>query len=236
VADFADDGVIGGEYDKVLKVLKGEIALGADYGIRNNFSKMVLYPLAGRGFCETERRELDGFRQLGVKIDYSCNVKFMQVPVTGNGDFMREWAASKMDIIRRVLHGVRELSSRHVALYLLKGAGDACRVVYYLRTVALDLIQEFGQEFDGELRAAFEEVVGFSLSEKQWDQAALPTKLSGMGLCRAADIADAAYLASRAGAYDDCQGLDGQHVWDDGRERDGDITVLGEWPTLRMMG
>ena len=43
------------------------------------------------------------------------------------------------------------------------------------------------------------------------------------------EIADAAYIASRVGAYDDCRGLDRQHVLDDGREREGDITVLGEW-------
>ena len=40
------------------------------------------------------------------------------------------------------------LSSKHVALYLLKGAGDACRVVYYLRTTPVGLIQEFVNEFD----------------------------------------------------------------------------------------
>ena len=39
MADFADDGVLGGEWDKVLKVLRGEIALGAEYGVRNDFSK-----------------------------------------------------------------------------------------------------------------------------------------------------------------------------------------------------
>ena len=42
VADFADDGVDGGEYDKVCKVLEGEIALGPEYGSRNNFDKMCV--------------------------------------------------------------------------------------------------------------------------------------------------------------------------------------------------
>ena len=85
------------------------------------------------------------------------------------------------------------------------------------------------EEFDEELKSAFEEIVGFSLSEAQWDQAGLGAKMSGMGLCRAMEIADAAYIASRVGAYDDCRGLDSQHVLDDGRERAGGITVLGEW-------
>eukprot|EP00973_Karenia_brevis_P004725 650188-Karenia_brevis.AAC.1 len=40
MADFADDGVIGGDYRAVLKALKAEIALGREYGVRHNFSKM----------------------------------------------------------------------------------------------------------------------------------------------------------------------------------------------------
>ena len=56
MADFADDGVLGGDWDKVLKVLRGEIAIGGEYGVRNNFSKMLLYPLAGHRFNETQER------------------------------------------------------------------------------------------------------------------------------------------------------------------------------------
>eukprot|EP00973_Karenia_brevis_P092134 12410914-Karenia_brevis.AAC.1 len=64
-----------------------------------------------------------------------------------------------MGIIRRVLDGLRGLSSRHVAPYLLKGAGDACRVVYYLRTTPRDMIEPFINEFDSELRSTFGKVV-----------------------------------------------------------------------------
>ena len=44
------------------------------------------------------------------------------------------------------------------------------------------------------------------------------------------DIADAAYIASRAETYETCRDLDARHVWDDGRARDGDnVEVIGEW-------
>ena len=46
-ADFADDGVDGGDYEAVFKVLEKEIELGPEYGLRNNYDKMVVYPLAG---------------------------------------------------------------------------------------------------------------------------------------------------------------------------------------------
>ena len=53
---------------------------------------------------------------------------------------------------------------------------------------------------------------------------------SGLGLTRAGDIADAAYLASRDAAFDECVELDRGHVWDDGATRgDGGVAVIGEW-------
>ena len=54
---------------------------------------------------------------------------FMQVPTVGSQAFMKEWAADKMKDIKKVLEGLRGLSSNHVALYLLKGARNACRVL-----------------------------------------------------------------------------------------------------------
>ena len=47
-ADFADDGC---DCDAVSRVLEEEIApLGPQYGLRNNYEKMVVYPMAGERF------------------------------------------------------------------------------------------------------------------------------------------------------------------------------------------
>ena len=70
-----------------------------------------------------------------------------------------------MKDIGKVLDGIRGLSCRHVALYLLKGAGDVCRVLYYLRSVPSDLMQGFIRQFDSELRSTLEDVVGLRLSD-----------------------------------------------------------------------
>ena len=50
VADFADDGVLGGDWDKVLEVIKLDIELGPEYDSKFNFRKMVVYPVS-RGSC-----------------------------------------------------------------------------------------------------------------------------------------------------------------------------------------
>ncbi len=69
-ADFADDGVIGGgDVQTVLKVLKGEIAIGAEYGARKKYSKMVLYPLAGDWLSDVSW-SLEEFRRLGIAADF----------------------------------------------------------------------------------------------------------------------------------------------------------------------
>ena len=103
-------------------------------------------------------------------------------------------------------------------------------IVYYLRYCPRDLVKEFVDRFDGQLRRTFETVAGLFLSDSQWDQASLPVQKSGLGLYRAADIADAACISSGWAAYDDCVSLDPHHVWDDGPARAGDNgDVLGEW-------
>ena len=54
--------------------------------------------------------------------------------------------------------------------------------------------------------------------------------MGGMGIIRGSDIADAAYLASRAATYEDCISMDDKHVWDNGpARRDNRVEVLGEW-------
>ena len=207
-------------------MLEKEIALGPEYGLRNNYDKMVVYPLAGRRFTG----DLSKFTELGIPIDYSGNVKFMQVPIAGTPEFIREWVTYKMGIVKKILKGIAGLSQRQVALYLLRKTGHGCRVLYYLRSTPRDLIEEFVKEFDENLRSTFETVVGLATSEEQWEQAGLRVKGSGLGLSRAGDLADVAYLSSRDATYDDCVALDARHVWDDGVDRpDQAIEIIGEW-------
>ena len=58
------------DYKENYKVLEKEIALGPQYGLRNNYDKMVVYPSAGRAFTG----DLSKFERLGIKVDYSLNV------------------------------------------------------------------------------------------------------------------------------------------------------------------
>ena len=79
-------------------------------------------------------------------------------------------------------------------------------------------------------RVTFETAMGLATSDGQWEQAGFKVKQSGLGLTRAGDIADVAYLASGDATFEDCVALDGGHVWDDGTVRgDEGVAVIGEW-------
>ena len=80
-----------------------------------------------------------------------------------------------------------------------------------------------------ELRDTLEHIVGGGLEDAQWEQATLGVRQGGLGVRRISDIADAAYIASRAATFEDCRAMDAQHVWDDGRPREGEEEVIGEW-------
>ena len=54
------------------------------------------------------------------------------------------------------MQAVSGVNERQVALYLLRKAGHGCRVLYYLRACPRDLIAEFVEESDDNLRATFE--------------------------------------------------------------------------------
>ena len=212
VADFADDGVLGGDCDKVLAVLKREIELGPEYGSKFNFSKMVVYPVAGQLFDG----DLEGYRQLGIKVDLSGNVVFMKVPIAGSAAFCKEWGRLKMVEIRKVFDGLRGLPSRHVSMFLLRVAGNVCKVVYILRVVPRDMIEDFIIDFDSALKETFEEIVGLRLDALQWAQSCFRISEGGMGMRMAGQSADPAYISSRARSLEYCQGLDPAHVWDPG--------------------
>ena len=60
-------------------------------------------------------------------------------------------------------------------------------------------------------------------------------KAARLGLTRAGDVADVAYLASRDATFDDCRAIDNKHVWDDGAawgERDVEVNAARRYELL----
>ena len=58
-------------------------------------------------------------------------------------------------------------------------------------------MEEPSIEFDELSRSTLEQILTRPISNMAWDQASLPTKMSGLGITKANDIFKAAYLSSR---------------------------------------
>ena len=119
VAEFADDGVDGGDYQKVLHVLQKELSIGPAYGSILNPSKMKVYVLAGDGF----EGDLQGFKDLGVEVGFSGNVEFMKVPIAGSKVFLSEWCDKKRNDIKKGFCGNPTTEKQARCALLVEGGG-----------------------------------------------------------------------------------------------------------------
>src|SRR6185312_16442225 len=70
------------------------------------------------------------------------------------------------------------------------------RAVHFMRTTPFQQWEKQGEKFDGMVRGAAEKILGCSMSERVFAQAALTPKLGGIGLRKSVEHADFAYSAS----------------------------------------
>jgi len=82
------------------------------------------------------------------------------------------------------------------ASYLLRVSYSIVRAVHFMRTTPFHQWQKQGEKFDGMVRGAAEKILGCSMSERVFIQAALTPKLGGLGLRRCVEHAGFAYSAS----------------------------------------
>jgi hypothetical protein len=78
---------------------------------------------------------------------------------------------------------------------------------YTVRTTPSTSCQKTLNKFDVGLRRAYERVVDHSVTDVQWAQAVKPTRNAGLGLRSAPSVADAAYYASMAAAWERCEAI-----------------------------
>jgi len=100
------------------------------------------------------------------------------------------------------------------------------KVNHLLRVLNLDVLEPFLLAFEGLKRRIFTSIVGFELSDSQWEQATMPMGAGGFGLLDLRLIADAAYFASCVSVKDSLSFSPAQlqtaHLWST------TMTVLGD--------
>lgn len=201
VADYADDGMDGGTLQKIWETIQEEKLIADMHGVKFNFKKMKLYLMAGDDYNPTQDPDIDrlirNFRGLGIKIDTSCNIKFMKVPLIGDEPFAKKWIDSKLQKLKETLDVVGKLPKPHVAYYLLRRAAGTCKVLFWMRTMPQEMAGELFREFDAEQKRVFEKLAGTSLNGDQWKLAQQPIRVGGCGIRGAEEGADASYVMSR---------------------------------------
>jgi len=89
-----------------------------------------------------------------------------------------------------------EFEDSQAASYLLRVSYSIVRAVHFMRTTPLPQWQKQGEQFDSMVRGASEKILGCSMSERTFAQAALTPKLGGLGLRKSVEHAGFAYSAS----------------------------------------
>ena len=106
----------------------------------------------------------------------------LQVPVSGSHDFFSEWNRRKIVEVDEAIGAVEQLPHKYIAPHLLQRCLSFPKLLYCARTVGSTHLQPLLLAHSDRLRAALRYLVGQELSEVQWRQATLPTKVGGLGL------------------------------------------------------
>ena len=118
----------------------------------------------------------------------------MKSPI-GSAAYCESEVSKRVDKAVAIVKAISQLPDQHCALYLLRF--QVGRLDYIIRTTPAASCAISLKRFDDCVRSAYENIVGFSVSDPQWDQACLPTKHGGAGLRSVSKSSAAAYYSSR---------------------------------------
>ena len=188
---YLDDGVLAGPHAEVHKACQLLESEGPALGLHLNAAKCELVWLgripANHGFPAAfaeKKRHLDNFELLGAPIgDAEHTRRFVEATVL-------EKARASWSVLALLENDAQVVYS------LLRQCCSANRIGHLLRSVPPSLLAASTATFDREFRAAFGGLLHLNLSEQQWWQASLPTRLGGLGLSSASAHRKPAYVAS----------------------------------------
>ena len=135
------------------------------------------------------------------------NFEFLGAPV-GSPQYMSEEIRKRAAKASSLASEIAKLNDPQVGLRLLKHCASFCKVVYTMRTVPPTVQAEALESFDGDIRAAFENLTGLQPDDGAWARATLGMAHSGLGLRSASRHAPAAFVASRSSTQALCVEID----------------------------
>jgi hypothetical protein len=207
--NFADDGLLAGRSDEVLRALTHLKMIMPTLGLR--FSTLQLIPAAG----QAHSIDLDPFKTLGCSVQEDGNFEVLKSPL-GTDGYCKEFCAKLVEKQREIFEFLATLGDPQVTHYLLKNSVNASRMNYLARTTPPAICADAAQAFDGAVIQAASAALGQQWNESQIEQASFSTKDGGLGLRSVASSLGSAYIGSRSATHALCTGIRPLHRWDDG--------------------
>ena len=193
---YMDDGGIVGDVELLKKVWEVLKARGPALGLHLNPSKCEWSWLDPECTLPCPIR-LEGVSEENqVRLVPHSEIQMLGVPLVSGAFVSKCVEADLIGRLHETVGKLVEFEDSQAASYLLRVSYSIVRAVFFMRTTPLHQWQEQGEKFDVMVRAAAEKIIGASMSDRTFAQAALTPKLGGLGLRRSVEHAGFAYSAS----------------------------------------
>ena len=177
-----------GSLDEVLAAWQIIQEEAAKAGLKVNKGKCDLIPPEGwQGECPEELK--------CVKLGNPSGFDLLGAPI-GDKQFCEDYVRERVAKIKAALENLEMIDDPQVEMLLLRSCLGFPKFVFSLRSAPPEDIAETIREFDKMISSTMQERLGISLTQEQEKQARLPVAMGGLGIERAEDVAESAYLGN----------------------------------------
>lgn len=185
---YLDDGTIVGDVTEIGQawgIIQEEVHKA---GLRVNQAKCELFrPMES---IEPVPSELSG-----VSVIHGAGFELLGAPV-GDKNFCEEYVGKRIAKIEAALKNLEKVDDPQTELLLIRSCLGFPKFVFALRSVPPEDIAVSIKKFDAMLSSVLRDRLGISLTEDQERQVRMPTIGGGLGVEKAADVAESAYLGN----------------------------------------
>ncbi len=184
---YLDDGALIGPRPVIADILSQIQNQRKQFGLLLNKRKCEVYwPSGDQKFLEFPSevtRLIDGVSLLGS-------------PICGTAEYMSTCVSKLVAKAESTQEKIIGLDDPQVEMHLLRWCAGICKINHILRSVPYKDMEAPLLHFDTSLRASLSKISRSSISESSWQQANLPFRLGGIGLRKACNTANIAFLSS----------------------------------------
>lgn len=194
---FLDDGVLIGSSAGLRSALTTIEEASEACGLVLGHSKCNLHWQSLHSdwslFPDTIQRNTDGITLLGAPI--------------GSPSYIKAFASKRVEACRQTIHSTFDLQDPQSELILLRACTGVTKIIFLIRTVPPQLIQDELTSFDYHVDEALDHILGSPVANDNRKLWSLPFSMGGFGIPRALDLCYSAFTGSVLGTWTSQQSL-----------------------------